>query len=332
MATTLRNLDLNLLRVFDVLWTERSVSVAARRLSRTQSAVSLALERLRQAFDDPLFRWSGRAMQPTARAEQLAPRIRAIIKQVHETLESGVDEPRLAQRDFTIATADYIDWLLGGQLMRRLEDEAPNLTLFFVDVNPRMLERRRAAEMEFFIVPSGAIDAAALRSAPLFRDRYVCVAARDNAEVHEGMDFEHFRRLPQVGYTIEPKRQYSHETLHLDALNVRYRNRVLTPHYMAIPLIVAETRGVAVMQERLARFMAERVPLKLVTPPIAYPDLELELYWHPQYDDDATHRWLRETVVEVAAKLPPLPARSAPRKPRAAPSRRRGAGGRGRAR
>lgn len=309
MASSLRNLDLNLLRVFDVLWTERSVSTAARRLSRTQSAVSLALERLRQAFDDPLFRWSGRAMQPTPRAEQLAPRIRAILTQVNETLESSFEDPRLARRDFTIATADYIDWLLGGQLMRRLEDEAPNLTLFFVDVKPQMLERRRAAEVEMFIVPSGAIDGSGLRSAPLFRDRYVCVAARDNAAVHEGMDFEVFRQLPQVGYTIEPKRLYSHETLHLDALNVRYRNRVLTPHYMVIPLIVAETRGVAVMQERLARFMAERVPLKLVTPPIAYPELHLHLYWHPQYDDDATHRWLRERVIEIATALPALPKR-----------------------
>lgn len=322
MATALRNLDLNLLRVFDALWTERSVSVAAQRLSRTQSAVSLALERLRQAFDDPLFRWSGRAMQPTPRAALIAPRVRAILKQISETLETSFEEPRLARRDFTIATADYIDWLLGGRIMRHLEDEAPNLTLYFVDVKPSMLDRRGAAEVEMLILPAGTVDGSALRSAPLFRDRYVCVAARDNDAVHEGMDFEAFRRLPQVGYTSEPKRLFSHETLHLDALNVRYRNRVLTPHYMVIPLIVAETRGVAVMQERLARFMAERVPLKLVTPPIAYPELELELYWHPQYDDDATHRWLRDKVLQVAGTVPPLPA-STPRRKRGTTAARR---------
>lgn len=307
MATLLRNLDLNLLVVFDVLWSERSVSRAARRLHRTQSAVSLALERLRGAFGDPLFNWNGREMQPTARAEALAPRIRAIVNQVNEALELQLDDPRMARREFAIATADYIDWLLGGGLMARLEAEAPNLTLHFLDVKPVMSEGRRATETDLFIVPKGAVNTAQLSHAALFRDRYVCVAARDNAEVYEGMSVEEFVALPQATYTAMRGGVYSHETQHLAELGVRYRNRVLTPHYMALPMIVSASGGVAVMQERLARFMSALVPLKLVTPPVSYPELEINLYWHPDFDDDATHRWLREQIVAVSAGLPALP-------------------------
>ena len=168
MAVLSRNLDLNLLIVFDLLWSERSVSRAARRLHRTQSAVSLALERLRGALGDPLFNWNGREMQPTARAEALAPRIRAIVNQVNEVLDLQSDDPRKARREFAIATADYIDWLLGGALMARLAAEAPKLTLHFLDVKPAMTEGRRGAETDLFIVPKGAVNTHQMNHTPLF--------------------------------------------------------------------------------------------------------------------------------------------------------------------
>ena len=313
MAGLLRNIDLNLLAVFDVLWSERSVSRAAGRLHRTQSAVSLALDRLRTTFDDPLFVWNGREMQPTAHAEALAPRVRAIINQVNDTLEFEFDDPRKARRDFTIATADYIDWLLGAQLMALLGDEAPNLTLYLVDVKPHMTDGRRAAETELFIVPKDAINTAGLSHSALFKDRYICVAAQDNDLVYDGMTVEAFVELPQATYTAAPGALFSHETRHLAELGVRYHNRILTPHYMALPMIVSASNGVAIMQERLARFMTAGMPLKLVIPPVEYPVLEINLYWDSQFDEDATHRWLREQIIAASAALPALPRR--PRRP-----------------
>ena len=307
MAVLSRNLDLNLLIVFNLLWSERSVSRAARRLHRMQSAVSLALERLRGALGDPLFNWNGREMQPTARAEALAPRIRAIVNQVNEVLDLQSDDPRKARREFAIATADYIDWLLGGALMARLAAEAPKFTLHFLDVKPAMTEGRRAAETDLFIVPKGAVNTRQMNHTPLFRDRYVCVAAGDNAAVYEGMSVEEFVALPQATYSAMRGGVFSHETQHLAELGVRYQNRILTPHYMALPMIVSASGGIAIMQERLARFMSALVSLKLVTPPVAYPELEINLYWHPDFDDDATHRWLREQIIAVSAGLPALP-------------------------
>jgi len=327
MSNLLRKLDLNLLVTFDVLWTERSVSRAAQRVHRTQSAVSLALDRLRRVFDDPLFVWNGREMRPTAHAERLAPRVRAILNQVNDTLELRFDDPRHVRRDFVIATADYIDWLLGPRLMRRLEDDAPNLTLYFVDVKPTMGEGRGSAPTELFVVPKGSINTAQMSFATLFHDRYVCVAARDNERVYDGMPIEEFVQLPQATYTAAPGALHSHETQHLAELGVRYRNRILTPHYMALPMIVSGSGGVAIMQERLARFMNTCVPLKLVTPPVSYPELEINLYWHPQFDDDATHRWLREQIIAASAELPALPLRPPPAgKPRSAGTRRRVSG------
>ena len=304
-----RNLDLNLLLIFDALWTERSVSRVARRIHRTQSAVSLALERLRTSFEDPLFVWNGREMQPSARAAALAPRVRTILSQVNEALDLTFEDPRLARREITIATADYIDWLLGAKLMHCLENDAPNLTIYLVDVKPFMAGGRRPTETELFIVPRDAINTARMSHATLFRDRYVCVAARDNEKVYEGMPIEEFIGIPQATYTASPGVLASHETRHLADLGIRYRNRILTPHYMALPMIVSESGAVAIMQERLARFMCRQIPVKLVTPPVDYPELEINLYWDPNFDADPTHQWLRERIIEVSATLPPLPTR-----------------------
>ena len=89
MKRALRNLDLNLLLVFDVLWAERSVSATARRISRTQSAVSLALERLRQVFGDPLFTRSAHGVEPTARALALHPHVLAVMSELTRLLGAG---------------------------------------------------------------------------------------------------------------------------------------------------------------------------------------------------------------------------------------------------
>ncbi|MBI5618763.1 MAG: LysR family transcriptional regulator [Gammaproteobacteria bacterium] len=309
MAGLLRNLDLNLLIVFDVLWAERSVSRTAKRIHRTQSAVSLAIARLRTAFDDRLFEWNGRHMQPTAKAEQLAPQIRAIVNQVNDALSMESHDPRRTHREFTIASADYIDWLLGGPLMRRLEQEAPNFAVYFVDAKPFMIEGRKSAETELFIVPRGAGNTATMSHHVLFRDRYICVAARDNDAARRGMSVEDFVRLPQATYTADPKMLYSHETRHLAELGIRYRYSLLTPHYLALPLIVAETGGVAIVQERLARFMAKLVDVKLFEPPVHYPEIEINLYWNARFDEDPAHRWLREQIIDLAKGIPGLPVR-----------------------
>ena len=303
-----QNLDLKLLQVFDVLWAERNVSRTAQRVHRTQSAVSASLDRLRTVFEDPLFVWNGREMQPTPRAEALAPRIRQILNLIDETVAGRYDDPLGTRRDFTIATADYIDFLLGSRLMRCLEREAPEATVYFLAVKAYMARGVRARDTDMFIVPKGAMNTARLSYRALFVDRYVCVAARDNDRVYPGMPVEEFVAIPQATFTSTPGSLTSHETSHLAELGIRYANRILTPHYMALPAIVAESGAVAIMQERLARLLSPLVGVKLVPPPVDYPPLEINLYWDPYFDDDPFHRWLRETIADISAALPPLSA------------------------
>lgn len=310
MPDDLRNADLNLLVVFDTIWSERSVSRAAGRLYLTQSAVSAALRRLRNLFEDDLFVRAGRTMVPTGKAELLAPRIRSILNQIRETIALDIDTPHSIHREFTLATADYVEWLFGGRLMSILGDEAPNISIYFTAIKSYMTQGRNSAETELFLCPAGVVNTVGLSHRFLYADRYVCIAAADNGDVHTDMAVDDFLSFPHVAFTSDPKLVFSHETRHLQALDVRLRNQVLTPHYLAMPLIVTETRGVAIVPERLARFMSAMMAVKFFTPPIEFPDIELNLYWNSQYDADRTHLWLRDKIAAIADDLPVLPDRS----------------------
>src|SRR6516162_11754250 len=79
-------LDLNLLRVFDALIEERSVTRAGARLGLTQSAVSHALNRLRYVLEDDLFVRGPAGMQPTPRAVEMGPQVHAALNQLQAAL------------------------------------------------------------------------------------------------------------------------------------------------------------------------------------------------------------------------------------------------------
>lgn len=103
----IRTLDLNLLKAFDALMDERSVTRAAARLALTQPAVSAMLSRLREAFDDPLFVRSSRGVVPTARAEALAPTVRRVLLEVAAMLQPLSFDPPTAALTMTVAATDY---------------------------------------------------------------------------------------------------------------------------------------------------------------------------------------------------------------------------------
>jgi len=126
----LESLDLNLLLVFEALATECSVTRAATKIGLSQPALSNALARLRILFRDPLFERSGGQMQPTPRARQLLPPLSEAIAKLRETFETqAAFRPEVSEREFLIATNDYIDALLLPRLVQKLQREAPSIGL-----------------------------------------------------------------------------------------------------------------------------------------------------------------------------------------------------------
>jgi DNA-binding transcriptional LysR family regulator len=131
------NLDLNLLRVFDEVMVERSLTRAGLRLSMTQPAVSNALKRLREIVGDDLFRRNGFGVEPTAYAETIWPTVRDALQQLRDTLSPGVFDPSTDERTFVLTMADVTATMLMPGLMRWLTAQAPHVNIRLLPLTTR---------------------------------------------------------------------------------------------------------------------------------------------------------------------------------------------------
>src|SRR5207248_3320871 len=123
------SLDLNLLRVFDALIEERSVTRAGERLGLSQSAISHALNRLRYVLDDELFVRVSDGMRPTSRASEIAPRLREGLLQLQLALAPAEFDPLETTRRFTIACTEYVGTVLMPKFIAKLRAQAPHSEL-----------------------------------------------------------------------------------------------------------------------------------------------------------------------------------------------------------
>jgi len=193
--------DLNLLRVFDTLYELRSVTRAAERLGLTQSAVSHALRRLRDALDDPLFVRAPGGLQPTARAAEIAPGIREGLGQLRGALSPTIFDPATASRRFTIAAGSYFCVLLVPSLVEAARRAAPGIELRVMPMGSELLADLDESVVDLALGAFTRVPAR-LRTEPLFREEMVWIAAADNPLAQGPLDRERFAAAPRLTISV----------------------------------------------------------------------------------------------------------------------------------
>lgn len=304
------SLDLNLLRVFDALLRERSVTRAGARVGLSQPAVSSALARLRAALDDQLFVRQGGAMLPTPRAEALGPAIADSLAQLERALFGDASfDPASSERTFTLMGADFFSMLLMPGLHERIAGPAPGVRLRFLDSARGEVDR---------LLRDDAIDAALERplhlpdwvaSDRLFLSPFVVIAARDHpaiaaAGVAEGeaLPLDLFCALPQAIRSIDGGMSGAVD----DALARIGRSRSVVlalPHFQAVALAVARGRLIAAIPAQFARAVAADLGLRVHAPPVDVETPDIRLYWSRRHRRNPAHAWLREQILAAAAEL-----------------------------
>lgn len=295
-------IDLNLLRIFEALMSERQVTRAGRKLGLSQPAMSNALNRLRFLFKDELLVRGPAGMQPTPRALELEVPIRQALQQIEAVLRAGQGfAPATARRGFAVGFADYAGALLLPALTARLRS-APGIDL---RVEPTDGEAAAAA------VDAGGLDAALgtfpaplprLRQAPLFEESPVCVARRDHPELARGLGLETYLALSHLRVTSQEGPERALAQL-LEERGLERRVALSLPQLLLAPEALAGSDLLGTMGERLARRAAERWPLAVWAPPFDLPRFRLSLVWHRRNDNDPAQQWLRETLQSLAATV-----------------------------
>lgn len=293
--------DLGLLANLDALLQEGSVSGAARRVGLSTPAMSHALARIRQRLGDPILVRAGRSMVLTPRAEALKARVHAVVNEARQTLEPERPfSPAELDRTFVVLAIDYVLTVLGATLDRVLRAEAPALSLRFVPntTDDARALREAAADLAVGIYGDLPQD---MRTRQLLTDRFVCVVREGNAAVGKRLGLEQYLRASHVqvaprgkpgGYIDDVLRQLGH----------RRRVARALPYFLPALNLVAETDYVLTISERVAKALAPSLGLRLLPPPVELRPYALSLVWHPRFEGDAAHRWLREALVRAAKR------------------------------
>ena len=295
------SLDLNLLVSLDALLRERSVTRAAQRLNLSQPALSASLGRLRRHFGDELLVRTGNSHQLTPLATQLAARTAVALAGVERVFTARSEfDPALCEREFTVLISDYAAVVLGPTLVRLVAERAPrarvNLSYHSPTVVAQAAERLRTSDV--MVIPVGFL--LDLPHLELYTDRWVCLVATDHPDVGVAVTTEQLSELPWVTTYHEPT-AYTPAGRQMELLGVEPRTQVVTDGFLPVAALVAGSRRIALIQERLLATIPSGLRVRAAELPFDALPLVESLWWHPVSELDPEHRFLRETVADAAA-------------------------------
>ncbi|WP_328462277.1 LysR family transcriptional regulator [Streptomyces sp. NBC_00448] len=289
-------LDLNLLRVFDALLQEGSVTAASERLHLSIPATSRALGRLRRAMDDPILVRAGRGMAPTPFALRTAPRVRSLLDEA-SALISGDREVPIAEleRTFTIRINDGVAATLAAAVVDATSAVAPGVILRFVGEGSESVEALRDGSVDLDI-GVGDVAAPDIRGAVLYRERLVGIVRADSPlGRNRRPTLAQLCRHPHVSASRRGRTRGPLDDA-LDAAGLRRHVAAVVPTFAVASLLVASSGHVGLVPQRLAEQYGRALGIRWFPLPADLPELDVRLLWHARLDSDPAQRWLRETI------------------------------------
>lgn len=297
----LREIDLNLLVVFNQLLLDRSVSTAAEKLGLTQPAVSNALKRLRAVLKDELFLRTSRGMEPTPYALYLAEPVIYALNALQAALTTRDSfDPKTSSRNFQLAMTDIGEMYFMPPLMVALSRMAPNIRISTVRPNSANLKE----DME-----SGTVDLA-LGLLPnlqtgffqrrLFHHKYVCVFRKGHPVAKSPMTLAQFTELDHVG-VVSANTGHGEVDGLLERAGIKRKMRLVVPHFIAVGHILQTTDLIATLPERFAQRCEAPFGLVSSPHPARIPDIAINLFWHAKFNRDPASLWMRQLLVELFA-------------------------------
>jgi DNA-binding transcriptional LysR family regulator len=299
----LASLDLNLLVALDALLGQRSVTKAAEQMGLSQPAVSAQLGRLRRHFDDDLLTRAGNQYRLTPLAVQLKERVRIALAGAERVFAAEPDfAPASSKREFSLLASDYAVAVLGPSIAGVLAAEAPGARLRMTANTPQMVDTAAQVlvNIDLMLLPHGFIEDLPHRD--LYTDDWACLVAAGNDEVGESLTVEQLETMPWV-VTYHGPTAFTPAARQMRMLGIEPHIQVVTETFLPVPVLVAGTNRVALLQRRLADRIPRGLGVRALPCPFEVSPLLEAMWWHPMYDDDPEHRYLRDLVARAATAM-----------------------------
>jgi DNA-binding transcriptional LysR family regulator len=295
----LRDIDLNLLVVFNQLLMDRRVSTTADKLGLSQPAVSNALKRLRTLLKDELFVRTARGMEPTPYALNLIEPMGYALGTLQNALNQRDSfDPATSERTFTMGLTDIGEIYFMPTLMETLSRVAPRIKISTLRHNSGHLSEDMASgnvDIAVGLLPGLTTGFFQRR---LFKQRYVCLFRQGHPTAHNPISLAQFKSLAHVGVT-SANTGHSEVDEWLTRKGIARHIQLHVPHFVAVGHILQSSDLIATVPERFAQKCAE--PFQLETSPLPFklPDIAINLFWHAKYNREPANMWLRQLMVDL---------------------------------
>lgn len=293
-AMNLNKIDLNLFVVFDTIYTEGNLTRAGEILCITQPAVSNALARLRDTFNDPLFVRTGQRMTPTPMAQNIIEPVRDALQLLRHCVQEGEQFlPATADRLYRLSMGDMTEAMLLPSLFRRMRSASPRVRIQVFQAQREELAKEMAAGRLDFALDIPTLADPQLLHTPLLEDRYVCAVRRGHPLLEGGLTLERYLQLEHL-HVSSRRSGMGYVDVALNQLGERRHIALRVQHHLTAPDIVRHSDLALSLPNTLAR----QFDLQLFELPFAVAPLELHLYWHKSADRDQANQWMRGLILQ----------------------------------
>lgn len=293
--------DMNLLIALDALLEEGSVVGAARRMHLSPAAMSRTLTRVREALGDPVLVRAGRGLVPTPRALALQEQVRSLVEQATEVFQARdeVDMSTLERR-FNVRSNDVFFGAFGGQLVDALRVQAPGTALRFAPEGEGDDDALREGRIDLHVT-SRRNFGPEMKVQQLFTTRFVSLAREDHPIFAAPITPERFALYDHVSVS---RRGRPHGPIDaaLEQLGLSRRVTLTTPNFHSAIFSIAASDLIVSLPETVLWGMRELgLRMRPFVIPLTFETVNVVQAWHPRFDKDPAHRWLRQTVKQLCA-------------------------------
>ena len=294
-----KGLDVNLLVALDALLEELSVSKAAARLNITQSAMSAALNRLRDFFHDDILSLNGRQMMATAYAKSLGVQTKLILADLQTMVStSSVFDPSTSERTFRITASDYLTIVLLTPLVTLLDKIAPGVKLELRLPSAATQSQLESGELDLIVLPE-VFMMPHHPSEVVLEEEHVLVGWLDNPVFDRALTEADIADLKFVAVAFGSNSERTFAEMNMDKFRHRRKIDIYAPSFTAVPWLLVGTNRVALMHKRMAELFVTMMPLRYVPLPFPFPIMREMIQYHKTHALDSGLVWLRETILSI---------------------------------
>ena len=300
---TLAGIDTNLLVLLDALLQVQSVSIAAKRVGLSQSAMSHALGRLRRHFADELLTRAGRKLVMTPRGAELQPLVReAIVAMKRVFAPETPFSPRTSRRSFSLIVSELLEMTLLPELDEQLRNEAPGVDLCTLPAALNSLEELREGRVDAAVTVRGE-SPGDLNKLVMMRGEYIVImrrghdlAGRSSPSMEDFVAADHVLVAPrgQPGSIIDHR---------LSELGLERRVARRVSSFWAAMVLVARSEFIAILPRAAVQAMKGQIELATVPPPFPLEGFAYDLVWHKRLDGDPAQQWFRRVLLQCAEQV-----------------------------